>query len=51
MREKAPSVFRILIPVTDFDKAIEFYQRLFDSDGRIIHQGGGILITDRLFLP
>ncbi len=39
MNDKAPSVFRIFIPVSDFDKAIEFYQRLFNSEGRIIHHG------------
>ena len=33
------SVFRIFIPVTDFDQAIAFYQRLFDDEGRIIHRG------------
>ncbi len=25
--------------MTDFDKAIGFYQRLFDTEGRIIHRG------------
>ena len=25
--------------MTDFDKAIAFYQRLFDTEGRIIHRG------------
>ena len=39
MNDKAPSVFRIFIPVSDFDKAIEFYQRLFGSQGRLIHRG------------
>ena len=39
MSDKTPAVFRIFIPVTDFDKAIEFYQRLFESEGRIIHRG------------
>lgn len=33
------SVFRIFIPVTDFDQAITFYQKLFDDEGRIIHRG------------
>ncbi|MFT3744758.1 MAG: VOC family protein [Pyrinomonadaceae bacterium] len=33
------SVFRIFIPVTDFDQAVEFYQKLFDDEGRIIHRG------------
>ncbi|MBK8303135.1 MAG: VOC family protein [Pyrinomonadaceae bacterium] len=35
----APALFRIFIPVTDFDKAIAFYQRLFDAEGRSIHRG------------
>ena len=39
MSDKAPSIFRIFIPVADFDKAIEFYQQLFGMDGRIIHRG------------
>ena len=39
MSDKAPSVFRIFIPVTDFEKAIDFYQRLFASEGRVIHRG------------
>jgi catechol 2,3-dioxygenase-like lactoylglutathione lyase family enzyme len=34
-----PSIFRIFVPVTDFDKAIAFYQRLFDTEGRLIHGG------------
>ena len=33
------SIFRIFIPVTDFDRAIAFYQRLFADEGRIIHRG------------
>lgn len=39
MSDKAPSIFRIFVPVTDFEKAIEFYQRLFDSESRVIHRG------------
>ena len=39
MSSGAPSIFRIFIPVTDFDKAIAFYQRLFDVEGRLIHRG------------
>lgn len=39
MESKAPSIFRVFIPVTDFDKAIVFYQRLFNSEGRIVHKG------------
>jgi len=33
------SIFRIFIPVTDFEKALEFYQTLFVAEGRQIHQG------------
>ncbi|MFM9903538.1 MAG: VOC family protein [Pyrinomonadaceae bacterium] len=33
------SIFRIFVPVTDFEKAVAFYQQLFDTDGRLIHQG------------
>lgn len=33
------SVFRIFIPVTDFEKAVDFYQKLFAQEGRIIHRG------------
>ncbi len=39
MSEKAPSLFRIFLPVTDFEKAIEFYQQLFNVEGRLIHRG------------
>ena len=39
MSDKEPSIFRIFIPVTDFEKAIAFYQRLFASEGRVIHRG------------
>lgn len=34
-----PSVFRIFIPVTDFERAVQFYRELFASDGRTIHRG------------
>ncbi len=33
------SIFRIFVPVTDFDQAIAFYQRLFAREGRLIHRG------------
>jgi len=33
------SIFRIFVPVTDFNQAITFYQKLFDDEGRIIHRG------------
>lgn len=39
MSENAPAIFRIFIPVTDFEKATAFYKRLFDSEGRSIHHG------------
>lgn len=39
MSENTASIFRIFVPVTDFDKAISFYQQLFDAEGRIIHGG------------
>ena len=39
MSENTAKIFRIFVPVTDFDKAITFYQRLFDTEGRIIHRG------------
>ena len=39
MSDQSPSIFRIFLPVTDFDKAIVFYQRLFASEGRVIHRG------------
>ena len=39
MSDKEPSIFRIFIPVTDFEKAIDFYRRLFASEGRVIHRG------------
>src|SRR3982751_6393246 len=39
MSEIGPSIFRIFLPVTDFDRAIAFYQQLFGIEGRIIHRG------------
>jgi uncharacterized glyoxalase superfamily protein PhnB len=39
MAENTPSIFRIFVPVTDFDKAVAFYQELFATEGRIIHRG------------
>lgn len=32
----APSIFRIFVPVSDLEKAVGFYKRLFDSEGRNI---------------
>lgn len=34
-----PSVFRIFVPVTDFDKGVAFYRRLLGDEGRLIHHG------------
>lgn len=34
-----PSIFRVFVPVSDFDEAIAFYQRLFDDQGQVIHGG------------
>jgi catechol 2,3-dioxygenase-like lactoylglutathione lyase family enzyme len=39
MADNTPSIFRVFIPVTDFDKAVAFYQELFGTEGRIIHRG------------
>ena len=33
------SIFRIFIPVTDFDAAMHFYKTLFDDEGRPVHRG------------
>ena len=34
-----PSVFRVFVPVADSKKADDFYQRLFNTEGRLIHGG------------
>jgi catechol 2,3-dioxygenase-like lactoylglutathione lyase family enzyme len=39
MSREAPSIFRIFVPVTDLGKGVEFYQQLFDNDGRVIRGG------------
>ncbi len=39
MSKGGPSIFRIFVPVTDFEKAMAFYQTLFDTEGTIIHRG------------
>lgn len=39
MNEKVPAIFRVFVPVSDFDVAIAFYQRLFNTEGRLIHGG------------
>jgi catechol 2,3-dioxygenase-like lactoylglutathione lyase family enzyme len=36
MGETMPSVFRIFIPVSDLEKGVSFYQRIFGVDGRRI---------------
>ncbi len=39
MAGSIPSIFRIFVPVSDLEKGTTFYQRLFDTDGRIIFGG------------
>ena len=39
MQGKTPAVFRIFVPVTDIDRARAFYESLFDTAGREVHQG------------
>ena len=39
MAENIPSVFRIFIPMSDLEKGTAFYQRLLDTEGRVIHGG------------
>jgi len=39
MQGKTPAVFRIFVPVTDIDRAKAFYETLFDTQGRELHQG------------
>jgi len=39
MSENIAAIFRIFIPVSDFDAAVAFYQRLFDAEGKLIHRG------------
>ena len=39
MRDKTPSLFRVFIPVSDFEGAKSFYERLFGFEGNVIHQG------------
>ena len=36
---KEAKIFRIFVPVTDFDRSVAFYQSLLDDDGRLIHRG------------
>jgi catechol 2,3-dioxygenase-like lactoylglutathione lyase family enzyme len=39
MSDKAPSVFRIFLPVTDNAAAREFYERLLGIEGNEVHPG------------
>ena len=36
---KEAKIFRIFVPVTEFERSVAFYQRLFDDNGRMIHRG------------
>ncbi|HQZ94866.1 MAG TPA: VOC family protein [Pyrinomonadaceae bacterium] len=44
------SIFRIFIPVTDFDRAVAFYQRLLDEQGRAIHRGRQYFVCGAVIL-
>lgn len=33
------TIFRIFVPVTDFDTALKFYRTLFDDEGKTVHRG------------
>ncbi len=33
------SIFRIFVPVSDIDQAVEFYKTLLDDEGREVHRG------------
>jgi catechol 2,3-dioxygenase-like lactoylglutathione lyase family enzyme len=35
----APAIFRIFVPVPDLARGVDFYQRLFDDEGRSIRGG------------
>jgi catechol 2,3-dioxygenase-like lactoylglutathione lyase family enzyme len=39
MSDKTPSLFRVFIPVADFDTAKAFYESLFGIEGNVIHRG------------
>ncbi|MBV9242336.1 MAG: VOC family protein [Acidobacteria bacterium] len=39
MSGKAPTLFRVFIPVADFDGAKAFYERLLGIEGNVIHRG------------
>lgn len=39
MSENVPSIFRVFVPVSDFDAATTFYKHLLAAEGRLIHHG------------
>jgi predicted enzyme related to lactoylglutathione lyase len=39
MSSEAPAIFRVFAPVSDLAKGVEFYQHLFNNEGRIIRGG------------
>jgi catechol 2,3-dioxygenase-like lactoylglutathione lyase family enzyme len=39
MAANVPQIFRVIVPVSDLEKAVRFYSRLFDMPGRGV--GGG----------
>jgi len=39
MSDKTPSLFRVFIPVKDFDAANTFYEQLLGFEGNVIHRG------------
>lgn len=51
MNENSPRLFRVFIPVSDFDAAVAFYRELFGFGGNAIHRGrhyfdcGGVIVA------
>jgi catechol 2,3-dioxygenase-like lactoylglutathione lyase family enzyme len=39
MSDKTPSLFRVFIPVADFEKGKAFYEELLGIEGNVIHGG------------
>src|SRR5436305_14522037 len=39
MSDKTPSLFRVFIPVSDFERAKNFYESLLGIQGNVIHGG------------
>jgi catechol 2,3-dioxygenase-like lactoylglutathione lyase family enzyme len=39
MSDKTPSLFRIFVPVSDFEGAKDFYEALLEVEGNVIHHG------------